>query len=319
MTDLRKLRSKDERSKKPNLFNFENTNSILYEGHKLGLSFGSKANNYYKYYPDEDKNTCDLRDKHIGSEIEFITDSLPRLSKKNDELHDNVYSLFHRKMMREEKTMSNAEKEKVNSEIDNYSLKLNSLLLDGWTNVLPCITYIEDKNDYPELVTKKKLTIQEISRLIETFENIRKRQESLKAEIKSWYTETTKGSDDRSEFDMSIYQLKEKRLREKLKRGPIIRLRLHNGYEIIIDNNGIPKVRKIDDSLNGNKEHTTSKKSPTINVHKLDFKVKAEEDVAFGVRLSDLGREDFEIKKEWKKFASTYKVERIKNRKALNE
>lgn len=316
MADVRKLRSKDDRSKKYNLFHFENTNGILYEGHRLGISLGTEADNYYKYYPDKNKNTYNLKVKETRSEIEFITDSLPRLSKKKDELHDNVYTLFHRKMMREEKTMSNTEREKVNSEIDNYFSKLNSLLLDGWVNILPSITYIKDKNDYAELVHKKDLTIQEIRRLIDNFENLRKRQDSLNVEVKRWYAGTTKGNDTHSEFGMSIDQIKEKRLREKLKKGPVIKLRLHNGYEIIIDKNGMPKLKKIDNSLDGNKIHT--KNEEFVNRDKLDFKVKAEEDVAFGVKLSDISRKDFDIKMEWKKFSSTHKVERINNRRALN-
>ncbi|ABN68359.2 predicted protein, partial [Scheffersomyces stipitis CBS 6054] len=239
----RKLRSNDHLKKEPNqlLFNFENLSRLLYRNDPISVSSETDYGKLFVSGADPGLPLPSAISKK--SDVQIRSELLPR-SKKNiaDPLPDKCYDVFHRKMKKEEKVMTNEDRLRILSEVDNLQTQLALLNQYDWIRHLPGIAFINDPRDYEELEQKKLLTISEIERLIRKHENWRRRLDAITAAIKEFeiYGDDEKETD---EYDVPIDVLKERRQAERRRLyGPRIKLRLNNLYSLIIDPILPPKI-----------------------------------------------------------------------------
>jgi hypothetical protein len=246
----RKLRSRDEINSvnKQVLFNFDTVNQLLIN-QPIIISKETSFEGLYRYYPDvelpEDgtiSKTTNLITNHGKADVSRKN----RPGKSIDVLPDEVYQLFHKKMKRDEKVMANEDRLRVMSDVDNLNTQLQLLNQYDWVRHLPTVVHINDLKNLAELEQKNGLAKNEIERLIRKHENWKKRYDQLTHDIKEWDTfqEYSDGDDDYTASIVVLRARREKERRRKL--GPLIKLRLNNGYSLIIDPLLPPKIVKSD-------------------------------------------------------------------------
>ncbi|ODV76695.1 uncharacterized protein CANTADRAFT_35648, partial [Suhomyces tanzawaensis NRRL Y-17324] len=231
----RKLRSKAGPTKKTaNLFNFE-VNELLYKDQDIAIKQGTSYENIYRYF-----NDIELPKVHGTREIQLLENLLPRRTKHSrDALDDQVYEAFHRKMKKEEKVMTNEERLRILNEVDNLHTQMELLHRYDWIRHLPEITQIDDPKDFEELEHKKELTIHEIEKLLRKHEDWKRRVDALNSDIKEYEV----SDEEEDEYSASIDLLKDRRRKQRAaKYGPCIKLRLNNGYTLIIDQILPPRI-----------------------------------------------------------------------------
>lgn len=244
----RKLRSRDEINSvnKKVLFNFDTVNQLLIN-QPIIVSRETSFDGLYRYYPDvelpEDgtiSKTTNLITNHEKSDVSRKN----RPGKSIDVLPDEIYQLFHKKMKRDEKVMANEDRLRVMSDVDNLNSQLQLLNQYDWVRHLPTVVHINDLKNLAELEQKNGLAKNEIERLIRKHENWKKRFDQLTHDIKEWDTfqEYSDGDDDYTASIVVLRARREKERRRKL--GPLIKLRLNNGYSLIIDPLLPPKIVK---------------------------------------------------------------------------
>lgn len=344
MTDGRKLRSKDELKKNTDkaLFNFENINKLVHRDQTIKIVNKTSHNSLYRYY--EETETTIPTNIIKSRNIEIRSNLSHRKSKqKVDILDDSIYETFHKKMKKEERTMVNIDRSRILSEVDNLDLLLQSLNQYDWIRHLPNITQINDIRDYDELETKKELTIKEIQRILNKFENWKRRQDKLVNDIKKHDT-IHEDSDHEQEFHLPIEYLKQKRLKERrIQEGPIIKLNLRNGYALVIEPFTNPRIVKIEDrskhqhtdekfkgsvsanspsKLNNNLKPTSRR--PNIDaptrLNKLNFKFDEHSSIAFGAALPNIKQaQSFSLNSSWRLHAQEWKHAREKLRRKLRK
>lgn len=239
----RRLRSKDETNKPvQQTFNFDNISPLLFRNEEIKVNEGNSYDDLYSSFEDVNFPASHKTSKLIN--LKVIDRLLPRRNKsKPDPLADSNYEAFHKKMKKEEKNMMNSERLKIMSEVDNLRSQLSLMRQYDWVRHLPKITYIRDIRDYEELLRKRQLTIDEIGRLLKKHDDWRRRQETLLNDIKKYDQGIDSDDDDESILSIPMSTLQEKREKERvLRNGPIIRLALHNGYEILMSPYAIPKI-----------------------------------------------------------------------------
>lgn len=169
-----------------------------------------------------------------------------------DPLPDSLYTCFHRRMRKEERSMVDAERVRVLLEID--SLKALLALLDSytWEAHLPKICRIRDLTDLREYEQKKDLTIDHIKRLLHKNDDWRKRWHNLQASIKAYGNERAEECLKRepstdyvkeNEYVIPIKELAERRRKQRnTQHGVRFRLNLNNGFLIVIDPYSPPQM-----------------------------------------------------------------------------
>ncbi|KAK6200918.1 something about silencing, SAS, complex subunit 4-domain-containing protein, partial [Scheffersomyces amazonensis] len=234
----RKLRSNDDSSRIANtaLFNFDNINQILYRDKSITVTTELSFTNPYVYNGNIDINKKNSTTSKV-SNVQVTHDLIPRRSSKlNDPLDPSIYDIFHKKMKRDERIMANEDRSRILSEVDNLQSQLQLLHQYDWIRYLPSICYINNPQDYDELEQKLALTITELDKLIRKHDNWRRRNDALNNEIKEFDTGLRHVVIEHDEYTADIATLRERRRVERRKRlGPTIRLKLHNGYTLIID------------------------------------------------------------------------------------
>lgn len=337
MTNGRKLRSKDELKKTTDkaLFNFENINKLIHRDQPIKIISKTSNNNLYRYYGENETAIPSTINKNRV--IEKGNNIAHRKSKqKVDILEDSIYEIFHKKMKKEERTMVNIDRSRIFSEVDNLYLLLQLLNQYDWIRHLPNITHINDIRDYDELETKRQLTIKEIQRIINKFENWKRRQDKLINDIKK-YDAIHDDSNHEQDFHLPIEYLKQERLKERrIQVGPIIKLNLRNGYALVIEPFANPRIVKFQDKsrnqdtmrklkrasspskLNSSSRASFPKKdieAPT-ELNKINFQFDEQKNIAFGMPLPDIKQaQSFSLYSAWKLHAKKWKSEREKLRK----
>lgn len=344
MADGRKLRSKDELKKNTDkaLFNFENINKLVHRDQTIKIINKKSYDSLYRYYGETETTIPTNINK--SRNIEIRNNLSHRKSKqKVDILHDSIYEIFHKKMKKEERTMVNIDRSRILSEVDNLDLLLQALNQYDWVRHLPNITQINDIRDYDELETKKKLTIKEIQRILNKFENWKRRQDKLISDIKKHDTHR-EDSDHEQEFLLPIEYLKQKRLKERrIQAGPIIKLNLRNGYALVIEPFVNPRIVKVEDrskhlhtdeklkgsvstsspsKLNNNFKAISRRRNidaPT-RFNDLNFKFDEHNSIAFGATLPNIKKvQTFSLNSSWKLHAQEWKHAREKLRRKLRK
>lgn len=345
----RRLRSKEETNTecKPTLFNFEDINGLLYRDERIEVSSETSFENLY-----HSMNDAELPPKYKisrGSTIEIKEELLPRRTKHYENiLPDEIYEPFHRKMRKEERTMVNSDRLRILSEVDNLQCLLQKLNQYDWARHLPAITYIRDTRDYNELEEKKKLTIAEIGSILEKYDDWKRRQDKLNSDIREF--DISRGEEKESdEYTAPLEILKQRRAKQRRDAiGPIIKLRLNNGYSLIIDPVLAPKIVRTDVmntpktgqakeepvlelNFGENMDHITTEQNRNRikplklesipDKSKLNLKYDETKKIAFGRSLPTLGDmyTDFELFPSWTRKADMWINRRKKLRKTLDE
>lgn len=340
MTNGRKLRSKDELKKNTDkaLFNFENINKLIHRDQSIKIIGKTSNNSLYRYY-GEHETSIPITINKIR-DIESCNNISHRKSKqKVDILEDSIYEIFHKKMKKEERTMVNIDRSRIFSEVDNLYLLLQSLNQYDWIRHLPSITHINDIRDYDELESKKDLTIKEIQRIINKFENWKRRQDKLISDIKKYDT-IRDDSDHEQDFHLPMEYLKQKRLKQRrMQAGPIIKLNLRNGYALVIEPFANPRIVKIEDKpkhqdtmrklkgtnslrLNNDSKHSFRKKGvdASTELNELNFQYDEQKNIAFGKPFPNIKQaQSFSLNSEWRLRANEWKNGREKLRKKLRK
>lgn len=267
----RQLRLGKEVSVHSKLFNFESVNPLLYQDRPIQLQLSldtatsdGKPHDLKKYsYFGQASRIPKLASREI--DLNFSETLLPRRQRlKLDPLSDEYYVGFHRRMKREEKSMSVADRNKMVLEIENLKAQLLLLRQHDWAKHLPRITVVNDTRDMREIERKRQLTDQEILRLLAKYEDWVRRDTKLQSDIrkfeKNMHNNSTRplkstrryrantnddGDDDNDSSDSNedsdesiltnnLAATKAKRQARRIKKyGPTIRLILGNGYEIV--------------------------------------------------------------------------------------
>lgn len=254
------------RAKSSKLFNFGSVNPLLYLDTAIDIDVVSPATSahHYHYYGQ----ACQL--PHIAAKETDLKHKellLPRKQRtRADPLADAVYSGFHKRMTKEERSMVESDRSRVMKEIENLRDQLRLLLQNDWVRQLPRITLVEDRKDMVEMARKRTLTQMEIRKLLNKYSDWEDRNLRLFREAKKFeasangVVEATwrlgedsdlsddTDSDDSDDSDetiltLSLQAIKEERERKRIDRnGPSLRILLHNGYDILLQPDQSPRV-----------------------------------------------------------------------------
>lgn len=261
----RKLRSKDA-SAKLVVFNFDNVNGLIYKNETIKL-IERKLVKFYKYGGEvanlvsksvnlEVVGASETKANNGGTLLSTTQDashsnfnsknstpfskswlsakSKSRANKQKDPLADETYEAFHKKMRRDEKIMTNEDRTRMLSDLDNLNSRNKLLHQYDWIRHLPLITHVNDVNNFEELNLKNELTKAEIERLNRKHDNWKKRFEEMTTEIKDFEVYLPEPEVD--EYSATLNTLRNRRRKEIVRKfGPRITLNLQNGYCIVMD------------------------------------------------------------------------------------
>lgn len=182
-------------------------------------------------------------EKPASAQVTLVDDFLPRRRSKTDVLADALYHPFHKRMTREEKAMTASDRAKVLADMEYLEALLQLLNQHDWAKHLPKITVINNTRDTAELQLKLRLTRAEIARLLANYDSWKRRCDLLAGDMREYALGVDSDDEDDEVFLLPLLALLAKRERERRHRnGPVVRLCLHNGCEIVRDSYGIPRV-----------------------------------------------------------------------------
>lgn len=322
MANDRRLRSTDDHGRnKKNLFNFDSINPLLYKDEKISIVKGLPKGKPYHYFLQGNE---DFKPKKNSTSLKTKEDDIRIPRRVKDELPDSVFEGFHRKMTKEEKSMSNVDKMKILLEVDNFRTCLETLKHNDWNRHIAEITHIENPHDISELEEKRTLTIKELKFQLQRYEKWKRGYDSMSADIKRGYSDLDEDSE--SDFTRPIEEVRSKRLTQARKKfGPAIKLNLGNGYAIVVDVHLPPRVVKYEQEK-GIKDYISGKnnsKSSKIKDTEHDLKKRKEaplvkKDIAFGFEVPKLGRKKtFSLTDHWEVKRGKWKEERMKLRRKI--
>lgn len=184
----------------------EISNMILpIEHHQIGVNKDSNMRRRQKQKPN------------------FTTDELV------DPLTEQVYSIYHKKMMKQETRMMNDEANYSELEADRLEGILESLEISSWRSILPKITVINNVTDEVELLHKRELTQQAIRSMLDKYKDMKHRISLLQRkqrhimidphkQLDKLYSNVDKSliigyhsSSDEEENDLDVYQIRTRR------------------------------------------------------------------------------------------------------------
>lgn len=165
-----------------------------------------------------------------------------------DPLNDDLYLTYHRRMEKEEKKMTNRDREKICSEADKMKSQLESLKSNEWQKSLPNITYIRDVRNFKEMSEKRQWTIDSLNLLLSKFEDWKKREDRVLGRNRAHiltnhkllndlrlYTKLNKydyigNSDtDKEEDDLTNAQIRKRRRKKRTDVfGPVIKIKFND-------------------------------------------------------------------------------------------
>lgn len=284
--EKRRLRLGRDGKGQSRLFNFESVNSLLYQDREIGIcssleSDDFKTKNFKRYaFYGQMAELPKLKNKE--TDLKYNESLPPRRQRlKMDPLPDQHFETFHRRMKREEKNMTGADRSKMMSEIETLKSQLRLLRQHDWMKHLPRITLVKDPKDRSELQRKRELTEKECLRLLNKYYSWEKRNENLENDIrlfnKNMHSDNAHSSklargrkdrhndddnnddddndeeedlddlddDDEDIFLSDLAALKAKRQERRIEKyGPSIRIVLGNGYDLVGGPFQYPRIEK---------------------------------------------------------------------------
>lgn len=254
MEKKRRLRLQQRSRGASRLFDFDGSNAVLYKDAPMFIDHGSSKRRPFTYYGDMSRlpeRKATLKSTKI-SRKEIV---LPRRQRtKSDPLSDDVYLPFHRKMKRDEKAMTGSDKNRIANEVDNFRMQLMLLQQNNWARHLPKMTHINDKSDAAELLWKRQATAAELLRLVLKYENWEARNEQCIADIKEFESRKNPKAvdsepveeDDSDELILALTLVQGEREQQRLEEsGPLLRLLLHNGYDLVFGPLQFPRIEPL--------------------------------------------------------------------------
>lgn len=222
------------------LYNFDDSNDLLYKDQKILLDTVTDVKKLSKYKYFKERSQLPRIPKR-SLQMETLPIILSRRRKhKVDPLSDDAYVVFHRRMMKDERSCTAADKSRIVFEMDNLRAQYELLQQHDWVKYLPSVTRIKDRQDSNELQRKRKLTLAEIERTFAKYSNWETRDTALAYEIKTFESGSAKGSqganedEDESILSVPFEQMLRARYAERAQRyGFCFRLRLGNGFDLV--------------------------------------------------------------------------------------
>lgn len=250
----RKLRLSDGPTASSLQFNFENINKLLFLHEPLQVkAVPEDWGKPYRYF-------------HSAIEIPPVTKKqvtitshdtiLPRRNRvRSDPLPDELYLPFHRRMKKDEKSVTTSERDRIYFEMDNLRAQLQHLKGNEWQRYLPVTTVITNKVDQEELHRKRELTILELERILARLAGWEGRCNKLASDLKRF--EKKQGqfldsdcSDDESILSESFLKIRAAKSRKRLyEYGAPCRILLRNGYSISFNPYRDPAAAIVPESL----------------------------------------------------------------------
>ncbi|ODQ80093.1 hypothetical protein BABINDRAFT_161086 [Babjeviella inositovora NRRL Y-12698] len=158
-----------------------------------------------------------------------------RTDPGDDRVPDELYLLYHTRMLRREKQFSNLDKDKMLNELDNYQQQLEKLCQADWFKHLPYITHVDNPNDYTELATKRRLTIREIESLITKYQAWKQTSDQLLARLKRLPIDDPDATDE-DENTLPLLELQKRWIARRTRlKGPVINLKVDYCTRLVID------------------------------------------------------------------------------------
>lgn len=321
MANGRRLRSTDDHGRnKKNLFNFESINPLLYKDQKISIVKGPPKGKPYHYFLKGNEN---FEPKKDSAPFKIKEDDIRVPRRVKDELPDSLFEGFHRKMTKEEKSMSNVDKMKILLEVDDFRTCLETMQHNDWNKHIAEITHIENPYDISELEEKRTLTIKELKFQLERYGKWKRGYDSMSADIKRRCSDLDEDTD--SDFTRPLEEVRSKRLAQARKKfGPAIKLNLGNGYAIVVDVHLPPRVVKYEHNRKENEyisENNDSKSNKTKNTeHDLKKSKNATlgKKAAFRFQVPKLGRnKTFSLTNHWDVKTGLWKEERMRLRRKI--
>lgn len=252
----RALRLADNsKTKSSKLLDFDVANPLLYKDHNIRIDRISPliTDNLYHYYGAACKKPAIAAKE---TDLKYKEKLLPRRQRtRADPLDDELYYGFHRRMTKEEKSMTGSDRTRMMLEIESLKEQLSLLLQHDWARHLPRIVFVQDRKDVDEMTRKRSLMEHELRRLLGKFANWEARNARLLRDAKRFEQHANGGpvsngfhssddndddsSDESDETEESILaesleNLKVKRqLEREAKNGLAVRIWLRNGYDIL--------------------------------------------------------------------------------------
>lgn len=255
--EKRKLRLGRLARSKPEVFNFDSANPLLYKEQPIIAVSESSNLSPYVYFGETCKSPAI---KPIRKEIKYKASILPRRQRtRQDPLTDEVYHAFHKKMKRDEVSMSLQDKKRILLEVQNLEGHLRPLSLTEWMRQLPKITHVVDRSDPAEMARKRELTRIEIGKLLEKHIDWKELTEQLLKKIARFEnsrfqkrdpeesSELDSESDDADENILLglLEKLKAARAEKRLQRqGLPTRVILRNGFDLVFGPCKFPSIEK---------------------------------------------------------------------------
>lgn len=164
-----------------------------------------------------------------------------------DPLPDEFYLSFHRRMRKDERSVTLVDKSRLHFDIDNLRGQLALLNQHDWIKHLPSMVILNDRNDYDELVKKRRLAVREIAKTLDKFENWEARTAAHAITVKK-FMRGDLGLGDEDDSDGYILRTslatlaKERAALRMALHGTPVRLVLRNGYDLLAMPHRKPRI-----------------------------------------------------------------------------
>ncbi|CDK28306.1 unnamed protein product [Kuraishia capsulata CBS 1993] len=176
-----------------------------------------------------------------------------------DPLDDQVYFAYHKRREKEEKKMSNLDKNRLLSDYDTFREYLTNLTgfgktrtngngheaSDALVRALTKITKIDNPADHYEVNVKYNLTMRELGLFTKTYDDWRSREAELKRQLVE--NSATIESDSEGDENLANSRLRKKRLKKRgAVFGPIVKINFLDNITLVMDPLLPPKVIRKD-------------------------------------------------------------------------
>ncbi|WPK25105.1 hypothetical protein PUMCH_002408 [Australozyma saopauloensis] len=243
----RKLRLNHElASSNTRLLNFDNGNALLSLNQPIYLDRQLKPNKTKLRRVQVTEAQPELAQREPPK---FRDLDLPHRRHRNtvDPLADEVYEPFHRRMKKDERSVTLADRSKLHFDVDNLRGQLTLLNQHDWIKHVPTMVSLNDRNDYEELSRKRVLARREILKNLEKFQDWEARTTAHTLAVKNYLKGNIGlGDEDDSNgliLDRSLDRLAKERAALRIaQHGTPVRIVLRNGFDLLAMPHRKPRI-----------------------------------------------------------------------------
>lgn len=180
MSRKRKLRLSDSSSPGSALFDFSAASPLIYQDEPIVVQ-RSAAGPRQDVFPTQE---LPLLQTSPSRDVQLLPPRRQRVHA--DPLDDSVYEAFHRRMYKEERSRTLADRARMYFDMDNLKSQLALLRQHDWRRHLPAVCVVADRSDPRELAQKRQLSAIEIQKMLRKFENWERRCAAVTARVKDF-------------------------------------------------------------------------------------------------------------------------------------